>query len=234
MRLLPRDERARDCLAIIVLAFLFAAIIRPFQNAPFVDDWVYAWSVENLLAHGRVEVLNYSDNVNVAQMRLGRAGVPAVRLLVHGAAHLDLAAGDCGALRLYLLLREFGVQRRDALLGTATLAVYPIFTLLSATFMTDVPFLSMTVVTSAAMFKPYGAKALDGFGRALASRARRGNPRRWGGHAHCHGAVTGPRARRVGTHSGRAGLCPRAPCRVRPSLLVALAGVSRRRCRMAA
>ena len=71
MRLLPRDERARDCLAIVVLAFLFAAIIRPFQNAPFVDDWVYAWSVENLLAHGRVEVLNYSDNVNVAQVLWG-------------------------------------------------------------------------------------------------------------------------------------------------------------------
>ena len=40
MRLLPRDDRARDCLAIVVLAFLFAAIIRPFQNTPFVDDWV--------------------------------------------------------------------------------------------------------------------------------------------------------------------------------------------------
>ena len=71
MPLLPRDERARDCLAIFVFALVFVGIIPPFQNAPFVDDWVYAWSVENLLTHGRVEVLNYSDNVNVAQIVWG-------------------------------------------------------------------------------------------------------------------------------------------------------------------
>jgi Dolichyl-phosphate-mannose-protein mannosyltransferase len=50
-------------------------------------------------------------------------------------------------------MRELEVRRLDALLGTATLAVYPIFALLSATFMTDVPFLSMTIVASAAMVK---------------------------------------------------------------------------------
>src|SRR5207237_3075565 len=43
---------------------------------------------------------------------------------------------------LDLLLRELGVGRRDALLGVALLGLNPIFFMLSATFMTDVPFLA--------------------------------------------------------------------------------------------
>lgn len=135
------------------VALLFAAIVRPFQNAPFVDDWVYAWSVENLLAHGRVEVLNYSDNLNVAQIVWGAlACVPfgfsftALRVSTWLLGIVSLSA-------LYLLLREFEVPRRDALLGSATLAVYPVFALLSITFMTDVPFLSMTMLASAAIVR---------------------------------------------------------------------------------
>jgi hypothetical protein len=167
---LPQDERARDCLKICVLSLLFVGIIQPFQNAPFVDDWVYAWSVENLLTNGRVEVLNYSDNVNVAQVVWGAlACVPfgfsftALRVSTWLLAIVALCA-------LYLLLRELDVRRRDALLGAATLAVYPIFALLSVTFMTDVPFLSMTMLASAAIVRAVRSRSTRWlWGAALAA-----------------------------------------------------------------
>jgi hypothetical protein len=41
---------------------------------------------------------------------------------------------------MYLLLRDQGVTRRDALLGSACLGAYPIYFVLSFSFMTDVPF----------------------------------------------------------------------------------------------
>lgn len=159
MPLLPSHERARDCLAILISALLFAGLLQPFQNAPFVDDWAYAWSVENLLTHGEVEVLNYSDNVNVAQVVWGGlACLPfgfsftALRVSTWVLAVVTLCA-------LYLLLRELGVARREALLGTATLAVYPVFALLSVTFMTDVPFLSFTLVATAATVRAARARS---------------------------------------------------------------------------
>ena len=155
-----RTERVRDCLTIGVLSILAALAIRPFQNAPFVDDWAYAWSVENLLERGRLEVLNYSDNVNVAQVLWGWLlcrpfGFSFTALRI--STWLLAVTGLCG---LYLLLRELEVSRRDAMLGTATLAVYPTFALLGATFMTDVPFVAVTILASLAMVKAWRQRSV--------------------------------------------------------------------------
>jgi 4-amino-4-deoxy-L-arabinose transferase-like glycosyltransferase len=153
LSLFSRHDRTRDCLKIGGVALLFAALVRPFQNAPFVDDWVYAWSVENLLTHGRLQVLNYSDNVNLAQVVWG-----ALACIPFGFSFTALRVstwllGMVSLCALYLLLRELEVPRREALLGAATLAVYPVFALLSITFMTDVPFLSMTLLASVAIVR---------------------------------------------------------------------------------
>ena len=54
-RPLPRIRAAlgpgtlRDCTAIAVVALLLAVVLRPFQGTPFIDDWVYSWSVQHLL-----------------------------------------------------------------------------------------------------------------------------------------------------------------------------------------
>jgi hypothetical protein len=48
-------EGLRDCSAIVVASALVTLVVQPFQNAPFIDDWAYAWSVQNLLTSGRLE-----------------------------------------------------------------------------------------------------------------------------------------------------------------------------------
>jgi hypothetical protein len=61
---------------------------------------------------------------------------------------LRISTWVCAALSLwgvYLLLRELQVYRRDALIGTATLGAYPVFFILSYTFMTDVPWLAAMI-----------------------------------------------------------------------------------------
>jgi hypothetical protein len=125
----------------------------PLQNTPFVDDWVYAWSVEHLLRTGRLEVLDLSSNMNLAQVAWGSLfclpfGFSFVALRV---STIVLAvAGLCG---LYLLLRELQVARTQAVVGSAVLAIYPVFSILSVTFMTDVPFVSFAVLASAAFVR---------------------------------------------------------------------------------
>ena len=114
---------------------------------------MYAWSVENLLVSGRLQVLEYSSNVNVAQVLWGwLACLPfGFSFAVLQVSTWVLAvAGLCG---LYLLLRELDVPRGDALLGSAALGLYPIYAVLGVTFMTDVPFVSLTILASAAMVR---------------------------------------------------------------------------------
>ena len=67
----PTSERQRDCLVIVVASVLVTLIVRPFQNTPFLDDWVYAWSVENLLKGGGLLVPELTNNANIVQILWG-------------------------------------------------------------------------------------------------------------------------------------------------------------------
>jgi dolichyl-phosphate-mannose-protein mannosyltransferase len=127
--------------------------VPPFQNTPFVDDWVYAWSVENFLKTGRIEVLDLSTHLNVAQIVWAALvafpfGFSFTALRV---STVLIALVGLGAL--YLLLRELDVPRATALVGTASLAVYPVYAVLAFSFMTDVPFVSLTILASLAMVR---------------------------------------------------------------------------------
>jgi hypothetical protein len=86
MFFIDRAPHVRDGVAILGVTFLAAAALQPFQNTPFIDDWVYAWSVEQLLREGRLQLLDFSVHLNVAQ--------PAVRQ-PDGAG--KLRHGECGS-----------------------------------------------------------------------------------------------------------------------------------------
>ena len=135
----------RGCIWIAIFSAIPVLVLRPFQDTPFIDDWVYAWSVEHLLRTGELRFLDISTSINLAQVFWGTLfclpfgfSFPALRVSTWSLAVFGL----CG---LYLLLRELDVSRRDAFIGTAVLAVYPVFFILSFTFMTDVPFLALMI-----------------------------------------------------------------------------------------
>jgi hypothetical protein len=109
--------------------------------------------VENLLKTGRLQVLEFSSNVNLAQIVWGWLaclpfGFSFTALQI--STWLLAIAGLCG---LYHLLRDLDVPRGDALLGVATMGAYPVFAVLGVTFMTDVPFVSLTILATAAMVR---------------------------------------------------------------------------------
>src|SRR5262249_29871794 len=146
-------EKWRDCLWIAVCEVLVALVLRPFQNTPFVDDWTYAWSVAWLLQHAELKILEWSSNLNIVQVLWG-----ALFCLPVGFSFTALRVSTwvlaIGCLwGFYWLLRELDISRRLALLGTATLGANPIFFILGFTFMTDVPFLALSLWASFAMVR---------------------------------------------------------------------------------
>lgn len=146
-------ERLRDCWGIVLIEAALLLALRPLQDTPFVDDWAYAWSVERLLTHGDLKILDWSSNPNVVQVLWG-----TLFCLPFGFSFTALRASTwvlaltclCG---LYVLLRDLAVSRRMAWLGTAVLGVNPIFFVLSYTFMTDVPFLAVMTWCCVAMVR---------------------------------------------------------------------------------
>src|SRR5262249_41678459 len=130
-----RSEAWWDCGWIALAWAIPALILRPFQNTPFIDDWVYAWPVERLLTHGELQLLDFTGSLNHAQVIWGflfclPAGFSFTALRISTWA----LALVCLWFQ-YLWLRELQVARISALLGAATLALHPVFFVLSFTFM---------------------------------------------------------------------------------------------------
>jgi Dolichyl-phosphate-mannose-protein mannosyltransferase len=130
--------------AVLILIYVSAAIlVQPFVNLPFHDDWTYAWSVEHLLKTGKLQVLDWSVHYPFTQILWG-----ALFCLPYGFSFLALRVSTVvlawfGALALYGTLREFGRTRSESLIATVILVTHPVFFVLSFSFMTDVPFVSV-------------------------------------------------------------------------------------------
>ncbi len=145
----PRPSRAGDRAAAAVIAAVFVAgwfLVAGWRNVPAIDDWLYAGSVEQLLRTGHLAVAPFSAVYPIAQILWG-----ALFALPFGfsfaalrASTVCLAAGGC--LALYALARELGCARVTSLLVALSLAPDPVFFVLSYSFMTDVPFVSVSIV----------------------------------------------------------------------------------------
>ena len=139
--------RTRDWLAFAILASLFVAawaVVAPWSSTPLIDDWVYAWSVEHLLATGSLSVLPFSAVYPIAQILWAApfAGVLGVSFVALRVSTTVLAVLGCWAV--YLTLREIDCRRSTSLLGGVALALHPVYFALTFSFMTEVPFVSLS------------------------------------------------------------------------------------------
>ena len=143
-------------LVIVGFFFLACLLVSPFKNVAVIDDWTYAWSVENFIKTGHLAVLDWSAHYPVFQTLWG--GLFSIVFgFSFGVLRISsVVLGAIGCIALYLTLRELEIDRWSGLLGALMLAVNPLFFVLSFSFMTDVPFLSM--MNAAAFFYVAGIK----------------------------------------------------------------------------
>jgi hypothetical protein len=130
---------------IVLFAVAIAAALRPFQNTPFIDDWTYAWSVEHFLNTGQLRILDWSAHINPVQTLWGSLFCLPFGFSFSALRISTWVLSVIGILGLFKLLRAAGVSLRDSLIAACLLEVCPIYLMLSATYMTDVPWLTMAI-----------------------------------------------------------------------------------------
>jgi hypothetical protein len=128
-------------LAIGGAGILLGLVLRPFQPTPFIDDWSYAFPVQQLIETGQLRIPEYS-NPSLVLMLYGVAWC-----LPFGFSFVTLGISTWTlwiALQVgtYLLVLELGGSRRNALTAAAVVAFFPTCFALAPTFMSDVPFLA--------------------------------------------------------------------------------------------
>ena len=133
-----------------LIALWFAAVALAsgiWWNVPLIDDWTYAWSVERLLDTGRFDVLDWTGNFALGQVVWGAAWSSLLGFSFVALRVSTLVAGLVACGGLYVMLRDLEKPRDVALAGALTLAANPSFVVLSASFMTDVPFAACTTLS---------------------------------------------------------------------------------------
>ena len=140
------ERRSNDRAALVGLTLLMLAVMFPAYSpaaVPLIDDWTYAWSVGHFLGTGALRILEWSANYPVAQILWG---VLWSELFGFSFAVLRLSTlllAWTGLVAFYLTLREVEIRPLPACLGTFVLLCNPVLFMLSHSFMTDVPFLSV-------------------------------------------------------------------------------------------
>jgi len=143
-------------LVIFGFFFLSCLIVSPLKNVPVIDDWSYAWSVEHFINTRHLAVLDWSAHYPIFQTLWGGMFAKVFGFSFGVLRISTVVLAVIGCMALHLTLRELELDRWPSLLGALALAANPVFFMLSFSFMTDVPFLSMMNV--AAFFYVAGIK----------------------------------------------------------------------------
>lgn len=146
-----RQLLRREWVLVVVLA-LYAAvplIVPVLAPVAIGDDWVYARSVEILLAEGQLRILDLSVVTLVWQVLWG--GLFALVLgPSFGAMRLSsVVLTGIGGLACYYFCRQLDVGRGRSALGATLYLFNPVLFALSYTFMSDAPFVALLTIAAA-------------------------------------------------------------------------------------
>jgi 4-amino-4-deoxy-L-arabinose transferase-like glycosyltransferase len=122
-------------------------ILPPQHEYPIIDDWIYAGSVQHLLSTG-VFVMPPLSQANLVGLTFWGAGWAQLlgfsfTTLTYSTIFMSFVA----LFSFYGVARATDTRPWGALLGTALLAYNPLFVHLSYSFMTDVPFIALMLLS---------------------------------------------------------------------------------------
>jgi 4-amino-4-deoxy-L-arabinose transferase-like glycosyltransferase len=135
-------------LAIVVAGVAgLVLLVSPQHEFPIIDDYLYVGSVKDMLATSKFVMPDFSQANLVGLTVAGTLWTKLFGFSFTSLTYLTLVFATVGLLAFYGIAREGNVPPGSALLGTALLGLNPIFVHLSYSFMTDVPFISMVLVS---------------------------------------------------------------------------------------
>jgi hypothetical protein len=134
-------------LVIVAIWIVVALLIDPRGEFPLNDDWAYAAAVRTLLGGGGIRLSGWTAANLVAQIFWGALFCLPFGFSFTALRISTLVLGLTGVLALYGLLREGDADHGTALFGALLLAFNPLYLVLSYTFMSDVPFIAVSILS---------------------------------------------------------------------------------------
>lgn len=135
---------------VVLLAFAISAFVVPtLSNIATTDDWGYTRSVEILYYDSKLTVFSVVAATAIGQILWGGlfALIFGMTLGVMRLSTVVMVA--LGAISLYSILRQLGVNRNRSALGVAVYLFNPLSFMLAFTFMTDPHFASVMLISTA-------------------------------------------------------------------------------------
>lgn len=139
----------RVCCALLVLIWIvIAALPGPVGDFPLNDDWSYGLAVRSLAETGHLQLTGWVSMPLVAQVAWGYLFCLPSGFSFTALRFSTLVLGLVGVLFSYGLLRQARAASSTAFLGAVTIAVNPLYVVLSHSFMTDVPFFGLAIASA--------------------------------------------------------------------------------------
>jgi hypothetical protein len=135
----PSSSSQRDALLCTLLFAVCLLIAHPISNEGYVDDFSYA---RTALDFSRTGHIIYNGWAAPVEGWLPVWGALFIKLFGFSFNVMRLAMLPIGMASVYLfhrILTRFGIHRANAVIGTLTLVLTPLFLPLTASFMTDIP-----------------------------------------------------------------------------------------------
>jgi Dolichyl-phosphate-mannose-protein mannosyltransferase len=147
----PTQGARADHLAILGLTGLWLALILvvdPRGDFPLLDDWSYARSVKVLVEQGKLYYDGWNSMTLFLQVLYGALFCLPFGFSFEALRISTLVAGLAGSVGTYALLRQVSTNRLVAVIGSLTVMLNPAYFQFSFTFMTDVPFAALAVISA--------------------------------------------------------------------------------------
>jgi hypothetical protein len=136
---------------LLIIAAAAGAVfcVSPRGNFPLNDDWVYAYSVKHLFDTGHFRLSEWVAPSIVSHVLWGWLWCKAFGFFSFTVLRLStLFLSIAGTLAFYFLLIKCEYSRESSFLGNIILFFNPFWFVLSYTFMTDVTYLSVCVMST--------------------------------------------------------------------------------------
>lgn len=125
------------CCGVLVLGAVLIA--RPFAEMGFIDDWAYVKVAEVFARRGHVVYNGWETAMLGWIIPWGALFVRAFGYSFTAVRLSTLPLVFASVMLFHASLRRFGASPRNAVIGTLTLGLSPVFVPMAATYMTDVP-----------------------------------------------------------------------------------------------
>lgn len=143
------DKQTTTAFFIITTIYLLLIlIVSPVGEFPINDDWAYARSVKNFLETGNIKI---SDGVIANLLFQVLWGILFSKLLGFSFTTLRISTivlSFLGTITMYLILKELKFSNKLCIFGALLLLFNPLYFHNTYTFMTDIPFISLFLLSS--------------------------------------------------------------------------------------